>query len=274
MKVRAYRIVCITNLHMGAGAKNYGIVDLEVQRDVVTSEPTMHASGIKGALRSYAEHYHRSTAGERIDILFGKKPKKEKDLDSEAGSLVFFDGDLAFRPCRSTGGSRPFQPCTSYSQVALILDKAAALGVRQDAVLEPPPESPVPVSFGNASDASVEGLKRAADGGSDNAWLNAARWLFPSEEGFVMLGDSDFNNIGLPIIAHNSLNEHGESENLWWQEVVPHGSVFVTFVGGYDDSELDDFEKFCGIGKADSAPLQFGADRSVGLGFATMEKLA
>lgn len=230
MKVRAYKITCLTNLHMGAGTQNVGIVDLEVQRDCVTKEPTIHASGVKGALRSYAEYYagNEEDKQEIINQLFGRKPVNGND--SEQGNLVFFDGDLVFRPCRTTSGDKPFQLCTSDEQKNLIVGKAKALGV------------------------SAEHVEA----------------LFTSE---VLIDDDCLKSETLPIIAHNSIDDEGKSENVWWQEVVPHSSVFVTFVGGYGDTELNSFQELCGIGQKGAPPLQFGADRSIGLGFVTMERV-
>ena len=56
MSFFAYKIDCITNLHVGSGDLNYNIVDNEVERDAVTGYPVIHASGLKGALR---EHFSK-----------------------------------------------------------------------------------------------------------------------------------------------------------------------------------------------------------------------
>ena len=58
MSFFAYKIDCITNLHVGSGDLNYNIVDNEVERDAVTGYPVIHASGLKGALR---EHCSKSS---------------------------------------------------------------------------------------------------------------------------------------------------------------------------------------------------------------------
>ena len=46
---------CITNMHVGNGDVNYNIIDNEVERDPVNHYPTIHSSGVKGALREYFE---------------------------------------------------------------------------------------------------------------------------------------------------------------------------------------------------------------------------
>ena len=56
MNVFAYKIECLTNLHVGSGDLNYNIIDNEVERDAVTGYPIVHASGLKGALK---EHFKK-----------------------------------------------------------------------------------------------------------------------------------------------------------------------------------------------------------------------
>lgn len=55
MSAKLYRLTCLTNLHMGSGEANYEVIDLEVERDPVLGEPTMNASGVKGALRDFCK---------------------------------------------------------------------------------------------------------------------------------------------------------------------------------------------------------------------------
>jgi CRISPR-associated protein Cmr4 len=55
MKSYLYKIECLTNLHVGSGDANYSIVDNEVEKDEVLGSPVIHASGVKGALRDFAE---------------------------------------------------------------------------------------------------------------------------------------------------------------------------------------------------------------------------
>ena len=69
MNAKAYRIEAISNLHVGGMGDAISIVDLPVQRDVLTGYPTIHASSLKGALRKRCE----STAEiwDEIDTIFG-----------------------------------------------------------------------------------------------------------------------------------------------------------------------------------------------------------
>ncbi|MDO4691973.1 MAG: type III-B CRISPR module RAMP protein Cmr4 [Porphyromonadaceae bacterium] len=71
----------------------------------------------------------------------------------------------------------------------------------------------------------------------------------------------------LPVIARNKLN-NGESQNLWYEEVVPAGSCFVFFVSGPEEY-FDEFDK-----ELDGQLVQIGANGSVGYGFCTITKLS
>jgi CRISPR-associated protein Cmr4 len=44
---KAYIIKTKTNLHVGSGDINFGIVDNEVQRDTITNLPVINASSLK-----------------------------------------------------------------------------------------------------------------------------------------------------------------------------------------------------------------------------------
>jgi len=95
---KAYLIHCITNLHAGSGDSNYGIIDKMVQRDPVTSYPTIHASSLKGGLREHFEN--NPTLKSQVDAIFGKEGKN--GMDSESGSHRFLNADLLALPVRCT----------------------------------------------------------------------------------------------------------------------------------------------------------------------------
>ena len=92
---KAYFIECITNLHVGSGDANYGIVDKLVQRDPITDYPTIHASSLKGGLRQHFEEKY----GEKWDHVFGKKTLGE---DTNTGDYKFLNADLIALPIRCT----------------------------------------------------------------------------------------------------------------------------------------------------------------------------
>ncbi|MDO4770555.1 type III-B CRISPR module RAMP protein Cmr4 [Porphyromonas sp.] len=71
----------------------------------------------------------------------------------------------------------------------------------------------------------------------------------------------------LPVIARNNL-DNGESQNLWYEEVIPSEARFVFFVS-YDDEEI--FKEFDKI--LQESPVQIGANGSIGYGFCKIENI-
>ena len=95
MKTQVYQIRALTNLHPGSGDADYGIVDKLVQRDPVTNYPTIHMSGIKGALREY---FKNSGADKNIiETLFGSEPQAGGDKVKQ-GKLRFISAELLAMP--------------------------------------------------------------------------------------------------------------------------------------------------------------------------------
>ena len=71
--------------------------------------------------------------------------------------------------------------------------------------------------------------------------------------GYSKCGES-FDDYKLPVIARNKL---GENKNLWYEEYVPHHSVFYMMIM-CDDAVVDlDFSK----------PVRFGGNASIGYGY-------
>lgn len=98
--------------------------------------------------------------------------------------------------------------------------------------------------------------------------------------GFTMASDIKFNGSvndpaafkdvasNLPVIARNQLN-NGISQNLWYERVVPHKSVFITAII-YPDGDKN-FEEFNTLitGKL----VQIGGNATVGYGLCQFTKL-
>ena len=54
MKAELMKISCLTNLHVGSGDIKFEIIDGQVEKDRITNNLVIFASGVKGALREYA----------------------------------------------------------------------------------------------------------------------------------------------------------------------------------------------------------------------------
>ncbi len=72
----------------------------------------------------------------------------------------------------------------------------------------------------------------------------------------------DFNDFDLPVIARNCL-DNGISKNLWYEEVVPHDSVFYTFILTPDKEMKLSLDEI----------IQIGGHGSIGCGFTKFTKL-
>ena len=77
-----------------------------------------------------------------------------------------------------------------------------------------------------------------------------------------------FQELELPVIARNKINEKGKSENLWYEEVVPRFSNFYTFIIKTDIEEIrKEFDKFM------KEIIQIGANKSIGYGFCEFKRI-
>ena len=259
MNVSFYRLTCLTNLHMGSGESNYNIVDLEVERDPITDEPVMNASGIKGALRDACEDWAASQnkSGEVVSA-FGSK-----DNGDTPGEYRFFSGDLLARPVRVSNGDCAYVLATSPDIINGFIRKLMAFGITRlgEAALA---EISLPNQDGNiltgGSHSSIEGYK-AVHG--QNALLEALL----GTKNWVLMSYDTLHNIDLPVMAHNVLSD-GKSDNFWYEEVVPHESIFGMLIGcpKKGDNLIDCMLK-------DRPVVQFGAGASTGNGFSLMTKV-
>lgn len=240
------RMQCITNLHVGNGEANLGLIDLQVERDPVTGYPTISSSGIKGALREY---FDRQDENDFVNEAFGSDTNSPDG--TIPGKLKFLSADLVARPARASSGHRSFYLVTTKDAIKRYKDMAQIfLGSEAQAlVAETRPD-------GKDPNAAAEGVELNGGtfelGGFGGQTLRA-----------YQLGDEDFDSIMLPVYARNCLNAQGISQNLWYEEVVPHESLFafVVLSEGADEALLQKLKD-----QIDGKVVQFGADASIGYG--------
>ena len=245
MKSNIILMKCITNLHVGSGEENYNLVDNEVEKDCVTQYPTIHASGIKGALREYFEKNKLTN----IDEIFGTETKGEKS--STPGKVKFLSAEMIARPLRATTGDKPYHLVTTEDMITRFNDLMNMFDLDL--------KNLVYTSL-NKEIIEVEGIK--AVGKYDLNIKDIYKTLY-------QIKGEELKSIDLPVIARNKLN-NGISEHLWFEEVVPHESLFVFVVNANDDEEgiLNDF-----INKINGKVVQFGGNASVGCGFCKLSVL-
>jgi len=87
-------------------------------------------------------------------------------------------------------------------------------------------------------------------------------------EKYAGLKTEDFKSVvsSLPVIARNNL-ENGVSKNLWYEEIVPHKTLFITYIG-VTESHLADFDKVL-----KEELLQIGANATIGYGLCKFYKI-
>lgn len=258
MNYTIYRLDCLTNLHMGGSDANYDVIDLQVERDPVLGEPTMNASGVKGALRDHCEVNAPNRKSE-ITEIFGTRNGGEQQ-----GSYAFFGADLLARPVRASCCDAAWLLATTPDLISSFVNKLRALGIDIKGQLPSVAEScTVKVS---CHCKTVEGLDTKPLSDEEKAAYQPIMKLLLNTDKYVIMSSDMLRSIALPVVAHNVL-ENAISKNLWYEEYVPHKSVFGLIVGR--PGEKDIFNEIIR-----TAPVvQFGAEASTGCGYVRMTKL-
>lgn len=234
MKAFLYKMTCLTNLHVGNGDVNYSIIDNEVEKDPVLGEAVIPSSGVKGALRAHA----REQGFAQLDNVFGS----DNDIP---GIYKFLSAGLLARPVRITKGEGAYRLATNTDIIRSFNDLCEGLGLPKQI-----DESKIAAVN---EDIELEGNKLEK---IVTTPFDKAEWAVLPELG----------EISLPVSARNCLDDKGISKNLWYEEYVPHHSVFYLIVISPNEENLvDDL--------LNNQVVQFGADASVGCGLVKIEKM-
>lgn len=294
----AYQVLIIqnkTNLLVGSGKANFGIVDQLVQRDVATGFPNINASGVKGAFKEFVETYHQdileiknktvSESGTKETLNGDNKQdslKIKRIFGSETGSnetqngeYHFFNADLLSLPVRSSHA--PFLNVTCPEVITHLLDLATHFGIELDITITGElKQLAALIKSKNECFVFEDALVGAAMEDEDIFSPATKHTVFkPSPALINLLGnrlaivhDDVFkmlvSDLFLPIIPRNSLEEG--KENLWYEQVVPRESVFFTFV--YENHDWDKFYKII-----KSSPVQMGSNSSIGYGQCVIQSI-
>jgi len=248
MIVKAFAIKCLTNMHVGNGDVNFNIIDNEVERDPVTNYPTINSSGVKGALREFFE----AEAKDKVNDIFGTGSEKNEGIKS--GKIRFLSANMLALPMRASGGSEAFYMVTTDKAIELFNSIAGGL------------------TNGKAKKVSCTPTdKKAWIDGKEHKLMSGLEDFGIADVVVMKEGEfsADNNQVTLPVTARNCL-ENGKSVNLWYEEVVPHESVFTMFMIANDtDRELLEFV----ADKVTSSPVQFGGNATIGYGVCSMSLL-
>ena len=259
MKTYLYQIEAVSNLHVGSGEINQGVVDNLVQRDPLTQFPMINASSLKGALRQHFNEYRKDI----VNYIFGNPIKNggNENKDNKAGAFRFFDARMLSIPVRSD--ERLYFMATCPQILKDYYDMLTLCGINNNAYKclfnVEAGMSPI-VCRSEFSGAVIEDMNKVAKNDEHKDFSNIVG--SPS----VLLEDKDFRKLcddnHLPVIARNYL-DNGESKNLWYEQVVPRLSKLY-FVVMTPDDDKDKFNIFNEI--ITSKLVQIGGNASVGNG--------
>lgn len=264
MKSYLYKMDCLTNMHVGSGDINYGIVDNEVEKDDVLQCPIIHSSGLKGALRDHIEALVADK--EKVKKLFGA-PATETEKKGSPGAIKFMDAYLLSRPLRIVGSQHAYVQVTTVSLLDHFLDLCSNFGCMPAGVtLSKMPD--LQQSFGNTNFICTENVRvedEDTNGIPDDQQADLKKQLK------LLLGErfaiaKSLEDFPLPVIARNQLDDNKISQNLWYEEYVPHHSVFYFVMLASDNSDPKEW--------LDGKIIQFGGNASIGYGFAKLTRIA
>lgn len=267
-----YVLTTLSNLHVGRGDSNYGIVDNEVQRDPTTNYPAIFASSLKGALREAFRKNDSIPDSDVIDI-FGSKVDEQEKL--HPGSHIFYQGHLLSLPVR--GEAHPFYHGVSPTLLSDLQELLETLLPQKDTLINRVTAArteagKVSTVQGPGNEAIDEFMATRMSNDLDETFARLAESrLLPRP--FALLPDKQFGQVvdRLPVIARNQLKK-GISKNLFYEEVVPRQSRFYFFV---ERPQGDDtLHEFLTDKNMLNNRLQLGANATVGYGVCRVKRVA
>ena len=123
MKAKFFKIEALSNLHVGNGEINYGLIDNLIQRDPVTELPNINSSSLKGALREFFKHNKKNK--DFIDTVFGSDPKDKNSR--KQGKVRFFEAELVAIPVRDD--KVPYVMVTSDKTIKALDNRIKSFGL-------------------------------------------------------------------------------------------------------------------------------------------------
>lgn len=281
MSTQFYLIRPFTNLHVGSGETNFGVIDNLIERDATTGFPCINSSGIKGAMKQLL-HDEGVTPDNLMSIFGSDTDRNYGDTTSgkkyKQGESNFLSAQIFAIPVRSA--KTPFVLATCPQIIRHLLsfwkDLTNNDHPKKDSLVKfanlKPTKSQAYCLSANIVDSNLGGLEINLAGVADN--FNC------SEDIIGVFGDTTHpiciindermielcNDLNLPVIARNVL-EDGESKNLWYEQVLPRESLLyfaVIWENGQQSIAEDHIL---------SKPFQLGGNASVGYGFTRLNQM-
>lgn len=240
MSTRLFLIEALSNVHVGSGEINYGLIDNLIQRDPISGLPNINSSSLKGALREYFSHVEKTRKTEdkhkwTVSDIFGSDPKAD-DKARKQGSVRFFEAELLALPVRCV--DKPYEMTTSSQTIKDLTEKLKSYGLLK-----------------KEEESISKDTKDKLFGPSVKEESNYEKFRYSCSDD------------ELPVISRNYL-ENGQSSNLWYEQVLPKLSRLCFFVMGDDN---DSFKDFCK--ELDGARVQIGANATIGYGYCKITEI-
>lgn len=274
MNNQLFTIKCLTNMHVGNGDINFSVIDNEVQRDVITNYPCIYSSSLKGALRDYFEDIKSENT---IDI-FGSdaKTSNSKESGSMQGKVKFMQANILFLPVRASSGDYAYYYVTTkemLNQYVRYCDLTGNDNREVKNAIEKIDEKTCYRLDNNQDKPGIDFLDNLELEVFENTPKSLLEKTGIEASRVLILSDEKYKFINLPVVARNALNENGISQNLWYEELIPHESIFYFAVLslGSDDSK-NVLKVFSDVFK-DKKYVQFGGNASIGNGICEVVKV-
>lgn len=270
-----YRMRAVTNLHVGSGETNYGVIDKLIERDAATGFPCINSSGLKGAIK---QKFNDVDSKKLIEVFGSDSTKnksknsdrkateknQDKEDDTSQGKCNFLPAHLLALPVRSD--KTPFFLATSPGLLKGFMDAYEdIIGSKHnsydlaESAKGHAGKCSLPLQANQKADLGQAG---EASGGLPADFVTKLQTLLGTNHPVAVISDELMielcNDLNLPVIARNSL-EDGQSKNLWYEQVLPRESVLY-FPIMWDKDRSADFDLTKGM-------LQVGGNASVGYGF-------
>ena len=191
-----------------------------------------------------------------IERIFGKEATS--NVESQPGELVFHSADLLAQSARATSGMHAYYLITTHGMLSLHNQRSEALNI--SVVSLKGIQFNMRYRFTNAM-VSVENIPVAGVLSKDHP---VAELIDQETSRVIILTEDDYKELQLPVVARNNLSD---KRNLWFEEYVPHQSVFAFAVAGSQDL-LDDFDSVI-----NGQVVQFGGNASIGFGLMKIARI-
>ncbi len=280
-----------TPLHPGTG-QSAGVVDLPVAREGATGLPQIPDTGLKGAMRQWAEEKWPIKAPEtaddnqkkdaaaneaRLNRLFGA-------ADSGAGSLLISTARILCLPVRRLDG--PYAWVTTPYMLERLRRDSRRCRIALTLPDPQPADGTVPeLLVGDDSYGSTvfleefsfrprkyDEMKQIRD--AIAPLLNADRATKTRIlSRLAIMSDAEFAWYAanaLPVNARNVLDENKLSNNLWYEETIPPDALFYSMILPRNAAAGQACDKFLNE-LAEDGYMQVGGNETVGQGWVAVK---